>query len=82
MSAFGGKADIGRTCHSSVADLQEKLKRQARELEEAREERAAIVEVLRVISSSPGELEPVLNTILENATRICEAKFGMVTMIL
>ena len=66
---------------SSSVDLQEKLKRQTRELEEAREERAAIVEVLRVISSSPGELEPVFNTILENATRICEAKFGMLTMV-
>jgi GAF domain-containing protein len=70
-----------RRGHSSAADLQEKLKRQARELEEAREERAAIVEVLRVISSSPGEIEPVFNTILENATRICEAKFGMLTMV-
>jgi GAF domain-containing protein len=66
---------------SSSVDLQEELKRQTRELEEAREERAAIVEVLRVISSSPGELEPVFNTILENATRICEAKFGMLTMV-
>ncbi|MGB5184501.1 MAG: GAF domain-containing protein [Xanthobacteraceae bacterium] len=65
-----------RRDHVSVVDLQEKLKRQARELEEAREERAAIAEVLRVISSSPGELEPVFQTILQNAMRICEAKFG------
>lgn len=41
--------------HSSVVDLQEKLKRQARELDEAREEQAAIAEVLRVISLSAGE---------------------------
>jgi GAF domain-containing protein len=57
--------------------LQEHLKHQARELEEARDERAAIGEVLRVISTSPGELEPVFQAMLENATRICGASFGV-----
>jgi signal transduction histidine kinase len=61
----------------SVSDLQEQLKRQARELDEAREERAALAEVLRLISSSPGELAPVFQTMLEHAVGICEAKFGM-----
>ena len=60
----------------SVSDLQEQLKRQARELEEAREERTAIAEVLRVISSSPGELESVFQAILANAVRLCEASYG------
>jgi GAF domain-containing protein len=60
----------------SVSDLREQLRRQARELEEAREERAAIAEVLRVISSSSGELEVVFEALLRNATRLCEAKFG------
>jgi two-component system NtrC family sensor kinase len=63
--------------HSSLSELQEQLKRQARELEEARDERAALAQVLRVISSSPGELEPVFQAMLENAVRICEAKFGV-----
>jgi signal transduction histidine kinase/putative methionine-R-sulfoxide reductase with GAF domain len=48
----------------------------ARELNEALAREAASAEVLRVISKSPGDLDAVFRTMLENATRLCEAKFG------
>jgi hypothetical protein len=56
--------------HSDVAQL-------TRERDEALEREKATARVLRVISSSRGDMEPVFQTLLENATRICEAKFGV-----
>jgi len=58
-----------RKTQSDVAQL-------TRERDEALEREKATSEVLRVISSSPGELEPVFRAMLANATQICEAKFG------
>src|SRR5262249_15617838 len=46
------------------------------ELRESLQQQTANSEVLQVISSSSGELEPVFQTMLANAVRICEAKFG------
>jgi signal transduction histidine kinase len=62
------------------ARLLNELRQRTDDLTESLEQQTATTDVLSVISSSPGELEPVFEAILANATRICEAEFGVLNL--
>src|SRR5271167_952042 len=67
-SATDQETEFARVIHERDQALEQ--------LSEALEQQTATSEVLRVISSSPGELGPVFQAMLANAVRICDAKFG------
>ena len=72
------KAVTPKRCSARDSVGQEtELARRTRERDEALEQFSATSEVLKVISGSAGELEPVFGAMLDNATRICEATSGL-----
>ena len=67
--------DMAGKLQESYADLENKVEQRTAELSESLEQQTAISEILRVISNSPSDVQPVLASVAEHAARICEAQY-------
>jgi two-component system, NtrC family, sensor kinase len=80
LTAKGRKASKAVTRRGSSPGAHAEVARLTRERDEALAQQAATADVLEVISSSPANLDAVLETILANATSLCEANFGVLLL--
>jgi signal transduction histidine kinase len=73
--------DMAGKLQESYADLEKKVDQRTAELSETLEQQTAISEILRVISNSPDDVQPVLDSVAENAARICRAQVVDVVLL-
>jgi signal transduction histidine kinase len=78
LSEVGSFNSMAGPVEKSYASLQERIDALARDLSESLTQQTATSEILRVIASSPTDLQPVLNTVAENAARICKANDALI----
>ena len=73
--------DMAGKLQESYADLEKKVEQRTHELSESLEQQTAISGILRVISNSPDDVQPVLNSVAEHASRICEAQYTEIFIV-
>src|SRR5215468_1786993 len=73
--------DMAGKLQESYADLEHKVEQRTHELSESLEQQTAISGILRVISNSPDDVQPVLNSVAEHAARICEAQYTEIFIV-